>query len=66
MEKSKYLIGIFASGLDLRKKVIVHAVEGWVALCEKNPGRINSILSTYSYDIEKITCPKCLLKLAGK
>jgi hypothetical protein len=60
-------IGRCANGAERGKGFVYHAVENgrWQALCGAQPGRLSAGWQNEPEPLEKVTCPKCLKKLAA-
>lgn len=61
------LLGRLTSGKELGRGSLVHAVDGWTALCGKKPGpRSAGWSSEYTHEAVAVSCEKCRKRLEKK
>ena len=58
-----YMLGRCANGAERDKGRIIHARDGWIALCGRQPGRRSAGWSQQPLGLADINCPKCLSRM---
>lgn len=66
--RARRKIGRCANGAERGKGSVYHAVEAgrWHALCGSKPGRLSAGWQSEPEPLERVSCPRCLKKLAVK
>ena len=63
---AKRKIGRCSNGAERDKGYVYHAVSsGWTALCGAEPGRMSAGWQNEPEPLERVTCPRCIKKLAS-
>lgn len=62
--QGRVLTGRCANGNERDRGAIIHAVEGWKALCGREPGRRSAGWSEWErHELSAVNCPRCRKKL---